>query len=92
MQNGSMPPVWASVVDSRLKLTDTERAQLVQGFQATFNRMPSQAPVSNRENGGTTALIVVLAVGIVLAALVLAFGGGGPVQARSAPPVSVRRM
>jgi mono/diheme cytochrome c family protein len=91
VQNGSMPPAWASVVDSRLKLNDTERAQLVGGLQATFKGMPSQAPVRDSGNGGTTALIVLLTVGIVLMALVLAFGRGGPVQARSAPPASVRR-
>jgi mono/diheme cytochrome c family protein len=37
VQDGSMPPAWAGLVDARLRLTDAERAQLVRGLQATFS-------------------------------------------------------
>jgi ABC-type transport system involved in multi-copper enzyme maturation permease subunit len=90
VRNGSMPPAWAGVIDSHMQLTDAERAQVSQGLQATFSRTPQPAAATS-ENTDSTALIALLAIGIVFGALALAFRRGGPVQARPASPVSVRR-
>ena len=37
VQDGSMPPRWASLLDSRLHLSDAERATLVRDLQSTFS-------------------------------------------------------
>jgi ABC-2 type transport system permease protein len=37
VQQGAMPPGWAATLDPGLKLSDTERADLVRGLLATFN-------------------------------------------------------
>ena len=37
VQTGSMPPRWATMLDSRLRLSDQERTALVRGLQATFS-------------------------------------------------------
>jgi len=37
VQRGTMPPAWAASVEPRLRLTDAERAELVQGLMATLN-------------------------------------------------------
>jgi hypothetical protein len=37
VQNGSMPPAWSALFDSRMQLTDAERAELVRGLQASLN-------------------------------------------------------
>jgi mono/diheme cytochrome c family protein len=37
VQSGSMPPAWSGLIDSRLQLTDAERAELVRGLQSTLN-------------------------------------------------------
>jgi ABC-type transport system involved in multi-copper enzyme maturation permease subunit len=42
VQNGSMPPAWSGAVDSRMHLTDAERADLVRGLQATLNTPPGR--------------------------------------------------
>jgi mono/diheme cytochrome c family protein len=42
VQNGSMPPAWAGLFDSRLRLTDSERAELVRGLTATMNTVPTR--------------------------------------------------
>jgi ABC-2 type transport system permease protein len=34
--DGSMPPAWASLLDSRLVLSDSERLELARGLQTTF--------------------------------------------------------
>jgi mono/diheme cytochrome c family protein len=36
--DGSMPPAWAGWLDSRLALSDAERAALVRGLQSSFQR------------------------------------------------------
>lgn len=77
VQEGSMPPAWAGVVDSRLQLTDTEKAELANGLQATFNTLPSAPESASVANGGANVPLAVLAIGIVVAALLLAFGGRG---------------
>jgi ABC-type transport system involved in multi-copper enzyme maturation permease subunit len=37
VQRGTMPPSWATSVEPRLRLTDAERAELVQGLLTTLN-------------------------------------------------------
>jgi hypothetical protein len=37
VQDGSMPPAWAALIDPRLHLSDQDRAALVRGLQATFS-------------------------------------------------------
>jgi ABC-2 type transport system permease protein len=91
IQNGSMPPAWAGMIDSRMRLTDAERVQLVQGFQTSFNRLPPAAAPGGADSG-STILLALLAIGIVLGTLALAFGRSGPVQARPAPPLPARRI
>jgi mono/diheme cytochrome c family protein len=40
-QAGTMPPGWMTTIDSRLKLSDAERAELVRGLLTTLNGAPS---------------------------------------------------
>jgi ABC-2 type transport system permease protein len=42
VQNGRMPPAWAGLFDSRLRLSDSERAELVRGLMATMNTVPTR--------------------------------------------------
>jgi hypothetical protein len=72
VQDGSMPPAWAGVVDSRMQLSDAERAQLVSGLQATFNTVPPPAAASVAASSGPSVLVVLALAGVLLAALALA--------------------
>jgi ABC-type transport system involved in multi-copper enzyme maturation permease subunit/mono/diheme cytochrome c family protein len=92
VQDGSMPPAWAGAVDPRLQLTDAERAQLVNGLQTTFNTLPPPAASTPAADTGTNSLLVVMATGIVLAALALAFRRAGPTRRPSARQISTGRM
>jgi mono/diheme cytochrome c family protein len=92
VQDGSMPPAWAGAVDSRLQLTDAERAQLVNGLQTTFSTQPPPAASTPAASTGTNALLVVVATGIVLAALALAFRRTGPIGRHSVRQISTGRM
>jgi ABC-2 type transport system permease protein len=42
VRDGSMPPGWAALVDSRLRLSPAERVELVRGLQATFQLSTSR--------------------------------------------------
>jgi ABC-type transport system involved in multi-copper enzyme maturation permease subunit/mono/diheme cytochrome c family protein len=92
VQDGSMPPAWAGAVDSRLQLTDAERAQLVNGLQTTFNTLPPPAAPTPAAGAATNSLLVVVATGIVLAALALAFRPTGPIRRHSVRQISTGRM
>jgi len=88
VQDGSMPPAWVGLVDSRMRLTDAERAQLASGLQATFNTTPVvTTPVSASNN---TNVVLLVAIGIVLVVLALAFVAG-PRQVRPLEQLSARR-
>ena len=83
-----MPPAWAGLVDSRMRLTDAERARLASGLQATFNTTPVvPTPVSASNN---TNVVLLVAIGIVLVVLALAFVAG-PRQVRPLEQFSARR-
>jgi hypothetical protein len=88
VQDGSMPPAWAGLVDSRLRLSDVDRAQLVSGLQATFNTVPS-APASVTASPGAPSLAVPVAFGILLMALGLALAAT-PHRARSTGELSAQ--
>jgi ABC-type transport system involved in multi-copper enzyme maturation permease subunit/mono/diheme cytochrome c family protein len=93
VQDGSMPPAWAGVVDSRLQLSDAERAQLGGELQSTFNTVPPPPANTVAPRSGPDALVIVALSGILLAALALAFWPAGPRRAsrQSAQEISAGR-
>jgi hypothetical protein len=78
VQNGSMPPAWAGVVDSRMQLTDAERAQLVNELQATFNTLPPPSANTVVASGGPDMRVVLALIGILQAALAFEFWPSAP--------------
>ena len=89
VENGSMPPAWAGAVDSRMQLTDAERAQLVSGLQSTLLSRPSP-PVSTQSSTSNLTVVLLLALGSVLAGLAYAFAAR-PRQATPSGTLSARR-
>jgi ABC-type transport system involved in multi-copper enzyme maturation permease subunit len=87
--DGSMPPAWSGVVDSRMQLTDSERATLARGLQASFNTLPS-TDVPGNSSSDTFGLLAIVA--IIVAAAALAFAVVDRRQSRMAPPISTRRL
>ncbi|HEY1293826.1 MAG TPA: heme-binding domain-containing protein [Chloroflexota bacterium] len=91
VQDGSMPPAWAGLVDTRMQLSDAERVQLVSGLQASFNSVPSASsstPAPEARSGPN--LVVLGAIGIVLLVLALALAAG-PRQVHPLEQFSARR-
>ena len=72
VQNGSMPPAWSAAIDSRMQLSDTERATLAGGLQATFTPVVGAAAVSARAPSENSFWFFI-ALAVIFAALVLTF-------------------
>jgi ABC-type transport system involved in multi-copper enzyme maturation permease subunit len=90
VRDGSMPPAWVGVVDSRLQLTDADRAELARGLTSTFNQLlpPAAAGTTNGNGSGSeVTFAILLATGIVLGALGLALARMQPAPPRSTSPV-----
>jgi ABC-2 type transport system permease protein len=79
VQANRMPPVWAAAVDSRMRLTDSERAELVRGLSASFNTVPSTAAHLTVAPGSTESISpgVIVVLAIVLAGLAFVIGSMG---------------
>jgi len=94
VQQGRMPPAYAGVVNSDLQLSDSERAELVSGFQTTFGR-GARADAASVPASGSAILVATL--GTLVAALGFALGRSGGLRILTASPsrtprISARRM
>src|SRR5262249_222364 len=87
--DGSMPPAWSGLLDSRMQLSDSERATLARGLQLTFNTVPGS---NVQSTGSSDSFGPLLLVGIVAVAAVLAFAVVDRRHSQLVPPISTRRL
>jgi ABC-type transport system involved in multi-copper enzyme maturation permease subunit len=72
VQDGSMPPAWSAAIDPRMQLSESERADLSGGLQATFNSSPGAAAAATSNQVSTDPFLFFAGLAVILSVLTLA--------------------